>query len=329
MEEPENSPPKAPKKIRLTRAEAYAMRISSPRKKGLTFGLIGLLIAAALGGVLWHFQDLWLTYWLPEQAPVPAAAAPAADATPVAGQPAPAEVGAPSPDAPNTELDFLSAAAWDHPQFQQGVRLFNQALDRLRAFSRDRAPQTLLAQAEEGAVRASQAFEPLRSEAPPAVPLAEYLARCRRLAEEARRLARPPPAAAASSPQAAPRADLPPHRAGEPWKHPDYLEGARLFNQALAQYKLFLANKARTELLKPIEEDAFQAAKKFESLKGQAPDDVPLADHITQCYKLISDCRRQHLEGANAEPESPFDRSTAGPSRRPALPAYQPPPPAP
>ena len=253
-------------------------------------------------------------------------AAPAAAAAPAAGQPAAAETGTSAPGAPNAELDFLSAAAWDHPQFQQGVRLFNQALDRLRLFSRDRAQRSLLAQIEEGAIRASQAFEPLRTEAPPAVPLAEYLARCRQLAEEARRLSRPLPAAAAASPQAAPRADIPPHRAGEPWKHPDYLEGARLFNQALAQYKLFLANKARTELLKPIEEDAFQAAKKFEALKGQAPEDVPIGDHITQCYKLISDCRRQHLEGANAEPAGPFDRSTAGPNRRPALPAYRPPP---
>ena len=326
MEEPEAAPPKASKKIRLTRAEAYAMRISSPRKKRLTFGLIGLLIAGALGGALWRFQDLWLPYWLPEQESAPAAGAPAADAAPAAGEPAAAETGTSAPGAPNAELDFLSAAAWDHPQFQQGVRLFNQALDRLRLFSRDRAQRSLLAQIEEGAVRASQAFEPLRTEAPPAVPLAEYLARCRQLAEEARRLSRPLPAAAAASPQAAPRADIPPHRAGEPWKHPDYLEGARLFNQALAQYKLFLANKARTELLKPIEEDAFQAAKKFEALKGQAPEDVPIGDHITQCYKLISDCRRQHLEGANAEPAGPFDRSTAGPNRRPALPAYRPPP---
>ena len=326
MEEPEAAPPKASKKIRLTRAEAYAMRISSPRKKRLTFGLIGLLIAGALGGALWRFQDLWLPYWLPEQESAPAAGAPAADAAPAAGQPAAAETGTSAPGAPNAELDFLSAAAWDHPQFQQGVRLFNQALDRLRLFSRDRAQRSLLAQIEEGAIRASQAFEPLRTEAPPAVPLAEYLARCRQLAEEARRLSRPLPAAAAASPQAAPRADIPPHRAGEPWKHPDYLEGARLFNQALAQYKLFLANKARTELLKPIEEDAFQAAKKFEALKGQAPEDVPIGDHITQCYKLISDCRRQHLEGANAEPAGPFDRSTAGPNRRPALPAYRPPP---
>ena len=332
MEETGNSTPKPTKKIRLTRSEAYAMRISSPRKKRIAFGLVALLIALALGNVLWHFQDLWLSYWLPEQKPAPLGLTPAPEA-----QPAPASAPASPPELPapalGPELDFLSAAVWNDPQFLQGVRLFNRALDRYRLFARDRSQRPLLPQIEEGAMQAAQLFEPLRPTAPAAVPLADYIARCHKLATEARRLARPAPppvaAPAAKPTPATPDVAVPPHRPGQPWQHPDYLEGARLFNQALAQYKLFLANKSRTELLKPIEEDAFQAAKKFESLKGQAPDDVPLADHITQCYKLISDCRRQHLEGANAEPDTPFDRSTTGPSRRPALPAYQPPPPAP
>ena len=326
----EESTPKAPKKIRLTRAEAYAMRISSPRKKKLTFGLIALLIAVALGNVLWHFQDLWLSYWLPDPGSAAHVRVQAPDSKPSGSIPA-----APAPEAPpaalGLELAFLSAAAWDHPPFLQGVRLFNQALDRHRLFLRDPAQPALLTQAEEGALQAAQVFETLRADAPASVPLGDYMARCRTLVQEIRRLRNPPPPAAAMQPAPAPiaRADVPPHRPGEPWQHPDYLQGARLFNQALEQYKLFLANKSRTELLKPIEEDAFQAAKKFEALKGQAPEDVPLADHITQCYKLISDCRRQHLEGASAEPDRPFDRSTTGPGRRPALPAYQPPQPAP
>lgn len=320
----EESTPKAPKKIRLTRAEAYAMRISSPRKNKLTFGLIALLIAVALGNVLWHFQDLWLSYWLPN--PESAAHVRVQTPDPKSSAPVPAASEAP-PAAWGTELEFLSAAAWDHPPFLHGVRLFNQALDRQRLFLRDPSQPALLTQAEEGALQAAQVFETLRADAPASVPLGDYMARCHALVQEIRRLRNPPPPAAAvqPSPPAGPRTEVPPHRPGQPWQHPDYLEGARLFNQALAQYKLFLANKSRTELLKPIEEDAFQAAKKFESLKGQAPDDVPLADHITQCYKLISDCRRQHLEGASAEPDRPFDRSTTGPSRRPALPAYQPP----
>lgn len=317
MEETTTPPPPSRKKIRLTRAEAYAMRLSSPRKKKLEFLFVGLAIAAALGYGLWHFQDEWLPYWLPseEQAAAPATG-------PVAGeQPATAPAEPQTAAFAAAPLDFLSAAIWDHPRFLQGVRLFNQALDRHHAFRDDRNRSDLPPQIEAGARQAAAAFEEVRAEAPPAVPLADYLARCRRLVAETRRLARPEPVATPPPPP-----EAPPYRPGEPWQHPDYLAGANLFNQALEQYKVFLADKKRTELLQPIEEGAFQAAKTFEALRGQAPEGVPLADHITQCYKLISDCRRQHLEGAPAAPANPFDRGTTGPSRRPALPAYQPPP---
>ncbi len=333
----EETPPKHPKKIRLTRSEAYAMRLRTPRKKKITFGLVGLLIAIALGIVLWHFQDLWLSYWLPDR---PASPPTTVQATPPSTAPAPAsDTPAPEPTAaapaasatpepaPPPTLDFLSATVWDHPRFLQGVRLFNQALDRQRAYLRDRSQPVLLTQAEEGALRAQQEFDALRPLAPPSVPIEPYAARCQALVQEIRRLRLPPPSAPATAKPTppSPAPDVPPHRPGEPWRHPDYVQGARLFNQALEQYKIFLANKSRTELLKPIEEDAFLAAKKFESLKGQAPADVPLGDHITQCYKLISDCRRQHLEGGSTpQPTSPFDRGTTGPSRRPPLPAATP-----
>jgi hypothetical protein len=325
MEETGASTPKAPKKIRLTRAEAYAMRLPTPRKKKLAFGLIGLLIAAALGNVLWHFQDLWLFYWLPEKEPAPPVVVKAAE-TPKPPAPASAPVVEPQPPAaPGPELDFLSAAVWDDPQFLQGVRMFNQALDQQRLFLHDRAQPALLAKAEEGALQAAQVFAALKADAPANVPLGDYVVRCQTLVVEVRRLRNPPPAAAAG-PKATPRPATPPPRPGEAWQDPDYLEGARLFNQALEQYKFFLADKSRTERLKPIEDAAFQAAKKFEALKGVAPTNVPLGDHITQCYKLISDCRRQNLEGATATPDNgSFDRGTAGPSRRPPLPAYQPP----
>lgn len=312
---PQTEPPPARKKIRLTKSEVYAMGLSGPKKNRIAFSLIALLIAVALGNVLWHFQDLWLPYWFSSAVEQAAPAiAPAADES----APAPADAGseaqavAPGP----IHLDFLSAALWDHPAFLQGVRTFNQALDRHRQFLRDGHPAALLPEIEEGAAQAARLFESIRAEAPAAVPIGAYAAAGERLAAEARRLARPAPGAPA-------RAD---DRPGGPWRHPDYLAGAKLFNGALEQYTLFLDDKSRTDLLKPIEDAAFQAAKKFEALRGQAPEGVPLNDHITQCYKLVSDCRRQHLEGANAEPAAPFERGTAGPSRRPALPAYQPPP---
>lgn len=333
MEETGEPTPKGPKKIRLTRAEAYAMRLSSPRKKKITFGLVALLIAVALGNLLWHYQEFWLSYWLPEKEPAPPVVAPAAEAPAPPAAAAPAAAQPEEPPAFGPELDFLSAAVWSEPRFLQGVRMFNQALDQQRTFRRDRKPFALLVQAEDGATQAAQVFEALRPAAPASVPLGDYIARCRQLVAEVRRLGRaaqeaagaaPPPAAAAPKPP--PRPATPPPRAGETWQDPDFVEGARLFNQALAQYKLFLANKSRTELLKPIEEDAFQAAKKFEAIRAAAPTNVPVGDHISQCYKLIADCRRQNLEGASPDAAKPNDHGTVGPSRRPALPAYQPPP---
>ena len=327
MEEPV---PRSPKKIRLTKSEVYAMRLSSPRKRKLAFGLVGLLIAAALGNVLWHFQEFWLPYWFPGTNQSAPAASPenAGQLAAPAGQPATAT--APVPVHMEAKLDFLTAATWENSQFQQGVRLFNRALDLYRQTERthvNAAPP----QIETDALQADRIFEALRSSAPAHIPLDGYVARCQQLAMAARQLGRPvaPAAAPASNPHLPPataRAEVPPYRPGEPWQHPDYLQGAKLFNQALEQYKQFLADKSHTELLAPIEDAAFQAAKKFEALKDQAPEGVPLGDHITQCYKLISDCRRQDLEGGESESNGgkPFERGTAGPSRRPALPAYQP-----
>ena len=335
-EAPQQPPPTGRKKIRLTKSEAYALQISSPRKKRIAFGAVGLLIAAALAAALWHFQDRWLPYWLPEQEP----AVPAATPEPMpAVESAAADAAAPAASAPiapseaPATLDFLTATAWDHPEFLRGVRLFNQALDRLRAFRRDGRPRDLLQQIEDGALQAAATFDQIRAQAPADVPLAEYVLRSHKLAQEARNLARPAavpaPAPAVAAPPPRPKPTAPPPKPGEAWQDPDYLEGARLFNQALEQYKLFLADKSRLELLKPIEETAFQAAKKFESLQGLAPTNVPLGDNISQCYRLISDCRRQHLESGNtggaADDEPGARGKVVGPNRRPALPAYQPP----
>ena len=334
---PQPSTPPARKKIRLTKSEAYAMGISSPRKKGLTFGAIGLLCVAVLGAVLWRFQDLWLPYWIPSDAgtelPVPAPAPEPSSDKPATAIPSAATDAPTAPVPAPATLEFLTATAWDHPEFLRGVRLFNQALDRFRAFQRDGRPRDLLPQIEDGALQAAAAFDKLRAEAPTGVPLAEYVARCQKLALDARNLAHPasslasapaaPSAAAATPPR---RPATPPPKPGEAWQDPDYLEGAKLFNQALEQYQLFLADKSHAELLKPIEDTAFQAAKKFEAIQESAPTNVPIGDHVAKCYRLIADCRRQNLESATPESGDSTSRGkVVGPSRRPALPAYQPP----
>ena len=334
-ETPQPQPPTGRKKIRLTKSEAYAMQLSSPRKKRLAFGAVGLLIAAALAAALWHYQDMWLPYWLPEPAAEAPADAPETAPLPEAPPPAPPPPAATAPSAPAeapATLEFLTATAWDHPEFLRGVRLFNQALDRLRAYRRDGRPRDLLQQIEDGARQAAATFDQIRPQAPADVPLAEYVLRCHKLAQAARDLARPAavpapaPAVAAAPPR--PRPTAPPPKAGEAWQDPDYLEGARLFNQALEQYQVFLADKSRRDLLNGIEETAFRAAKKFEALQGLAPTNVPLDNHVSQCYRLISDCRRQQLESGSVSGGTDDDLGArgkvVGPNRRPALPAYQP-----
>jgi hypothetical protein len=335
-EAPQQPPPTGRKKIRLTKSEAYAMQLSSPRKKRIAFGAVGLAIAAALAAALWHFQDGWLPYWLPEKAETAPADAPETAPVPAAAPTAlslPAAIDPAAPAEAPATLDFLTATVWDHPEFLRGVRLFNQALDRYRAYQRDGRPRELLQQIDDGALQAAAAFGKLRAEAPAGVPLAEYVRRSHTLAQAARDLARPAvapaPAATAAVPPARPRPTAPPPKAGEAWQDPDYLEGARLFNQALAQYQQFLADKSRLALLAAIEETAFQAVKKFEALQGLAPTNVPLGDNISQCYRLISDCRRQNLEAGGAGPggtdhDGGARGKVVGPNRRPALPAYQP-----
>ena len=334
-ETPLQPPPTGRKKIRLTKSEAYALGISTPKKRGLAFGAVGLVVAAVLGGALWLFQDRWLPYWLPESAASAPAAAPEAAPTAAESAPTPAAAqpvaAASAPAAAPATLDFLTATAWDQPEFLRGVRLFNQALDRYRAFQRDGQPRELLQQIEDGALQAAAAFGKLRPEAPAGVPLAEYVLRSHKLAQTARDLARPPavappPAPAAAAPPPRPRPPAPAPKPGETWQEPDYLEGARLFNQALAQYQVFLADKSHRELLNGIEETAFRAAKKFEALQGLAPTNVPLDDHVSHCYRLISDCRRQQLESGSdgADDGSGARGKVVGPNRRPALPAYQP-----
>ena len=323
---PAPTPAPAPpgrRKIRLTKSEAYAMGLSAPRKKGLAFGLIALLVAAVLGNVLWHFQDLWLPFWLPEEPAAPEAAMPAAPpepAAPAADTPAAAAL-TPAPAA----LEYLSAAVWDHPQFQQGVKMFNLALDDCRQFQQAPASLTPLIRAEQGALQAAQVFAALRPDAPAGVPIGDCEARSQQLLARIRTLAKAAaPAPAAAAPAAPVMPDIDPQVMKQ---DPGYLAGARLFNQAVENFKLYQANPARKDLLDPTEEAARQAAETLEDLKMRMPGNVhaELDRQIHQCYGLVSACRGQRLEKeGTGETGKPFERGTAGPSRRPALPAYQP-----
>ena len=327
----------ATKTIRLTRAELYALKMARPRKRPLTLLLVALAVAAALAAALWFFRDFWLPYWLPEPDPASPAAVsppvlpepePAAPSAAVAAQPAPASALPPSsPDAPP---DYLSAAPWNHPRFLEAVRTFNQSIDQYRLLLADPSLQSAATRAEDGAMLSAEIFESLLPDAPASVPLPDYVAQSHRLVVAVRRLAKPaapPPAAAQPSPAAAP--DKPADMTVDQLRAlPAFIEGGRLYNRALEQFNLYKANPSRSELLKPTEDLAKQAGEKFESLKRQVTTnfyrDVDRLIH--QSYGIVSACRGAQLKDSGAQANSSFDRGTAGPSRRPPLPAYQPPP---
>lgn len=304
------------------------MKLAKPPRKRMKFAIGGLLVIVVLGGVLWQFQDSWLSYWWPH----------AHEALP--GDVSTAEpVEPPSPaSAPNTllahsdrdELATLSAAPWDDPRFRQGVRLFNHALDRQRASLGTPASPEDLAAIGRDAVQAGRLFDALKPDAPDGLSLDTYSARAYRLATDIRQQLD-----AWSATRAANRPPPPPKSptAGSYQTLPDYREGTRFFNQALAQFNQYKTNLDQTNLLEPIEELARKAGEKFEVVKRLAAEtDHAEIDRLRhQCYGLVSACRGARLSQGDRDSSSAaptFDRSTTGPSRRPALPAYQPIPPS-
>lgn len=298
------------------------MKLAKPPRKRLQFAVVGLLAVAVLGEVLWQFQDLWLSYWWPQAHEALPGDVPAAE--PVVTQ-SPAPAPAPVLAHPGTdELATLSAVPWDDPRFRQGVRLFNHALERQRASLGPTASAEELAAIGRDAVQAGRLFDSLKPDAPDGLSLDTYSARAYRLATDIRQHLD-----ALSTTRAAPPPPPESPATGSYQTLPDYREGTRFFNQALAQFNQYKTNPGQTNLLEPIEELARKAGEKFEAVKRLAAE----ADHAEidrlrhQCYGLVSACRGARLSQGDRDSSSAaptFDRSTTGPRRRPALPVYQP-----
>jgi serine/threonine protein kinase len=90
------------------------------------------------------------------------------------------------------------------------------------------------------------------------------------------------------------------------WKHPTFLRGARLFNEALAKYKAHLADRSNPAILKTVEQQCRDAIAAFESCRAFAPPEVKIQDLINQGYRLISDCRQSTLmDSAKVGPNDP------------------------
>lgn len=113
------------------------------------------------------------------------------------------------------------------------------------------------------------------------------------------------------------------------WKHPAFLRGARLFNDALAKYKAYLADRGNSDILKTVEQQCRDAIAAFESCRAFAPPEVKIQDLINQGYRLISDCRQSTLmDSASAGPKeteatSPLAKAAALPTPQAAQVAGQ------
>ena len=80
------------------------------------------------------------------------------------------------------------------------------------------------------------------------------------------------------------------------WNHPGFIQAANLFNQALLAYQMQLKTPdPQAPALTTIIADAQYAALLFETIKLEAPAEVPVTLYANQCYQLVNDARRARL----------------------------------
>lgn len=82
------------------------------------------------------------------------------------------------------------------------------------------------------------------------------------------------------------------------WNHPGFIQAANLFNQTLTTYQAHLKKPEpdpQDPALAALIADAQYAALLFETIKPQAPADVPITLYANQCYQLVNDLRRARL----------------------------------
>lgn len=120
-----------------------------------------------------------------------------------------------------------------------------------------------------------------------------------------------------------------------PWRNEDYLAGAKLFNQALADYTAFQRTRQNPAILQEVAENCRLAIEHFEACRDLAPEHINIGAYIDQCYGLIADVRHstQLDTGADAAPTAtaPSSRddlivieAADGSPRRPAASAPRP-----
>lgn len=125
----------------------------------------------------------------------------------------------------------------------------------------------------------------------------------------------PPAEALAPDPELPPPAEAPP----EAWRNEDFIRGARLFNQALADYKEYQQTRENPAILRQVEENCREAIALFEAARTDAPPHIPIGHYIDQCNGLIFNVRQsmtlspdhdapEAAASASPEPEAPERR---------------------
>ena len=79
------------------------------------------------------------------------------------------------------------------------------------------------------------------------------------------------------------------------WDNPAFVEGAALFNSALASYDVYRKDRSTPGALKKAETDCRRALNLFDSCKALAPDGVNIQSLIAQCYHMLADIRHSML----------------------------------
>jgi serine/threonine-protein kinase len=93
--------------------------------------------------------------------------------------------------------------------------------------------------------------------------------------------------------------------APEPWRNEDFIQGAKLFNQALAAYNAYQKTRTHPGALREVEEGARDAISYFEACRDSAPEHVNVGSYIDQCYGLIADVRGSTQLGNETQKPSP------------------------
>jgi len=80
------------------------------------------------------------------------------------------------------------------------------------------------------------------------------------------------------------------------WNHPGFIQAATLFNNTLTAYQAHLKKPDPEDpVWASIIADATYAALLFETIRPDAPPDVPVTLYANQCYQLVNDARRGRM----------------------------------